>query len=1010
MFDFMASIRRHRKLALVFAGLALSYVLCGVFLVPWVAKRQIVRYFDETLGLEADIDAVHVNPLALSVRATGLTVRDRDGGKLLGFDELYANLQASSLFRWAWTFREIRLVAPLVNVVVLEDGSLNLSVLVPDPTGPDEDEDEDVGLPRVLVESFRLEDGRATVEDRTRPTPFRTEVGPANVTIDEFATLPERNGDLAFATDLESGGRLAWSGTFGVNPIRSSGHVELVDGHMPITKKYLQDVLPVRVGEGRVDFSTDYVFAYAASEIRAALHGASIEVRDLTVNTEDGDVELLRLPAVRVAGLEVAWPDREVSAADITFAGLRAAVWRESDGGVEPMRAFAGTTTAEDGIVPDDGSTTAQTRRAGEPIAGDHDALDGWHLSLGRLAFDDLAIEVEDRTVDPPFRTGIDGTTIEFLDIDSEPGARFEFTFATNVETGGSAQASGQVGVLPGASIDAAVTVEALTLVPLQAYLDGLARLRIDSGAVSLAGQLTSSAEESLRYRGGIELADLACADVRKDERLLAVGGMAIEDLLFELSAGRLRVASVKLTRPYGRLTIYEDGTTNVADVLGVEAADGGGDFTAASGGTPADGAGPALAIAIGALEVVDGSADFADLSLPLPFASRIESLDGGVSEISSSGTSARVELEGTVDEYGLARIEGELDPFAPDRRSDVLVAFRNVEMRGLSPYSTKFAGYAVEEGRLSLDLHYRIEDRRLASENKILVESLTLGEKVDSPDAPKLPVKLAVSLLKDKDGRIELDIPVEGTLDDPEFAYGKLGWKAIRNVLKKIATAPFRALARLVGSDEDLEFVEFAAAESAIAGPARERLEKLATALAGRDELVLEVGGVYDPEIDAAEMRERELEALIAARIETLPATGGAEPALASEVRRAALESLFLEQFAREALDELTAANLSTPSTMSTDAAATTAAPAEPVLDLAAYLDDIRERLAGSIAISGDELNALAGTRAAAITAFFLEGSSIPAERIATMPIEPVKKNDAGSNWVRLRLVLSAP
>ncbi len=984
----MASVRdgmrRYRRPAFIAGMLIAIYALSGFWLAPWIAKRRLPGHFSD-LGLHADLERLRTNPFTLTARAEGFVLRGGDGGELLGFDELFVNFQLSSLFRWAWTFKKIRLVNPRIEAILHEDGSLNLAALAPETDPRDEPAaGEAFSLPRVVIHEFEIRSGLARFEDRTRPVPFQTQAGPANFTLEDFSTLPEDSGELAFAAELESGARLTWRGTVGVNPVRSSGRVKLFSASMPITDRYLQDLVRFRIMEGRTDAELSYDFSLEGDQSRITLSDGSIVVSDLAVAEADADVALLRLPELRISGIGMEWPRKDLSVSELALTGARLQVWRNPDGSLNLLEHLPARTEAAE-EAGGEGKTA--------PF------LDGWRITMGRLAVEDLGVTLQDRTVNPPFETGLGNLRLEVRDIDNEPGSLFPVTFSTDVDTGGAASAEGRVGVLPGPSVDAAVKVSGLSLIPAQAYVVGLARLTIGSGQVSMEGRLESNAEEILRYRGSVKVADLACRDDRREEKIVGLGLLSAGDTLLELTAARLWIARIELDGLYGRLAIAEDGSTNIGDLLV--------DAGAESGTSPVPSDLP-LAIEIGEVAVRNGSADFADLSLPLPFSSHIDALEGRVSEMASGGTSARVELGGTVDQHGLARIEGSMDLFAPDRRSDVSVAFRNVEMSRLTPYFSKFAGYEVVSGRLSLDLRYMLQDRRLESENEILVDQMTLGKKVDSPDAVNLPVKLAVAMLKDKNGRIELDVPVTGTLDDPQFDYGKLIWTAIKTLMTKIVTAPFVALARLIGSEKDLEFVEFEAAESEIEPPARETLEQLAQALAERPELVLEVRGVFDPEIDGLALRERGVEALVEERIASLTAQE-AEVGLSSERKRAALESLFLERFAQEDLDRLLAEASRAPSGQAAgEASPAAAAPGEPVLDLQAYLDSIMERLIEVQVASEEDLARLADDRANALGGFFTAGPLSPG-RIRTVESGPIPGKDAGNNWVRLRLVLTS-
>ena len=227
--------------------------------------------------------------------------------------------------------------------------------------------------------------------------------------------------------------------------------------------------------------------------------------------------------------------------------------------------------------------------------------------------------------------------------------------------------------------------------------------------------------------------------------------------------------------------------------------------------------------------------------------------LGGVVTGLSTDpAATAQVELDGKVDEFGSARVRGSIQPFRATEFTDLKLTFRNLEMANLTPYSGKFAGRRIDSGKLSVDLEYKIKQRQLAGENKFVINTLKLGERVDSPDAMKLPLDLAIALLEDSNGIIDLDLPISGSLDDPQFSYGKIVWKAIVNVLTKLVTAPFRVLGKLLGvSAEKMESVTFDPGSSTLLPPEQEKLKTLAEAMAKRPALTLTIEPGYDPESD---------------------------------------------------------------------------------------------------------------------------------------------------------------
>jgi hypothetical protein len=266
------------------------------------------------------------------------------------------------------------------------------------------------------------------------------------------------------------------------------------------------------------------------------------------------------------------------------------------------------------------------------------------------------------------------------------------------------------------------------------------------------------------------------------------------------------------------------------------------------------------------------------------------------------------VKLDGRVDEYGLAKIDGALNPFDPKANTEVKVVFRNVEMTSLTPYSAKFAGYKIDSGKLSMDVQYKIKESKLAGNHRIILDKLTLGEKVESPGAMNLPLDLALALLKDADGKIDLGLPVSGDLDNPEFSYGHLILKAIVNLFTKIITAPFAIIGRLIGVESaTLDAVGFEPGSITLPPPEREKLKQLAEALKKRPNLKLDIQGCFNAKADSDAMRSLSLRRSIAghAGIQLTPEEDPGPMDFTDLKSRKAMETLYSERFSPDALDQ---------------------------------------------------------------------------------------------------------
>ncbi|MGE5319772.1 MAG: DUF748 domain-containing protein [Hyphomicrobiaceae bacterium] len=480
-------------------------------------------------------------------------------------------------------------------------------------------------------------------------------------------------------------------------------------------------------------------------------------------------------------------------------------------------------------------------------------------VQLARLSLNDLEVDVVDQSPPKPVSLQVAKgfVTLKDLSFDLDKAVPLEAGFM--LRQGGRLEASGMV--VPGkASGSLDLKLAGLSLKPFAPYVNQFARLNLRSGEASSRGKLLFARAKpgmKLDFRGGFAVDDLAITEEDTGEPFLGWKKLASNSLDVRLGPDRLHMKELVATHPFGKVIIFEDKSINLQRILRKPAA--GKPAVAAARKPRSSGPPDAFPLAIDRLRVVGANVEFADLSLTPQFGTRMHDLSGVVSGLSTNpATTAQVELDGKVNDYGSARVRGSIQPFRATDFTDLTLTFRNLEMTRLTPYSGKFAGRKIDSGKLSVDLEYKVKDRQLAGENKFIVNTLKLGERVDSPDALHLPLDLAIALLQDSNGVIDLNLPVSGSLDDPQFSYGRIIWKAIVNVLTKLVTAPFRALGKLLGiSTEKLESIDFDPGSSALLPPEQEKLKTIAEALAKRPALDLTVEPGYDPVADRRALQE---------------------------------------------------------------------------------------------------------------------------------------------------------
>ena len=601
-------------------------------------------------------------------------------------------------------------------------------------------------------------------------------------------------------------------------------------------------------------------------------------------------------------------------------------------------------------------------------------------------------------------QTHIQHFNLALDDASSDLKQPLKFSAGLDVREGGQLSAQGKVVPATGA-LDASIAIKQLALAPVQPLLAKYVRLKIAGGSISASGQLSSGASAaknaSLRYAGSFGVAGLVL-DEDSGVHFATWKNVQADKLTFSLAPNLLDVAELRVVEPDATLIIANDRSFNAERLLVTQPA-------VAGAAVPAPSAQPVTASApfpvrVRRVRFQNAKLDFADLSLRPQFSAKIYELNGVITGLSSQRDArSQIQLDGRVDQYGMARVRGQLNPFVPADNTDLNVVFKNVDMVAASPYSMKFAGYKIAQGKISLDLQYKVRDSQLEGSNQIVLDNLTLGERIDSPDALHLPLELALAILKDQDGRIDLGVPVSGNMNDPEFSYGSVVWKALGNVLGKIVTSPFRALGSLFGvSSDKLETIDFDPGSAVLLPPEREKLVQVAQILSKRAQLKLTVPGQYSDSADGARLKAHALRLEVLTRAGIKLAAGESAGPLNLDERkiRGALRDLYAQRFGAAELDKqkkAAEAEAAAPAAADGKAAAQTLAPwqrlgkliqGEPqVADASAFYGKLRARLEESQPLPADALPNLGAQRASAVLEALTAAGVDPASAHAGAP-----------------------
>lgn len=991
---------RWKRWLMVTAGLLAAYSAAGFWLVPALIKNQIPKIGTTELARQASIGEVRFNPYTLRLQAQDLRLLEADGAPLFGLGQLDVELQWKSLIRRAWSFAEISVKSPSVNLTIAPDGRFNLAELLATLASKPQEAPTDSALPRVIVERFAMEQGMLAMVDRQAG--YRNSLTPINFTLNNFSTLPDQDGTYSFSAESELGGKLRWTGNMSVNPLRGSGELSLQGATLSELAVYLKRHTDIGVTAGRLDATLPFKFSYDAGKFNTEIAPARLALRDLAVSMAPLKVSADKLDlqlqlSAKQAGsdFKLTIGEATLALADLAFTSgaqtpFKLASLGFSEGALDlaARSATLGRVYAQGGQIQLTRDRTGKLTildllpkfKATGPVAATPVSSSGapWVAIAKRVELSQFGAAIEDQGTG--VKVHLQDIALKLDNASSDLTKAVKFDAGLGVREGGQLSAQGSVVPASGA-LQSAVKVQQLALAPLQPMLSQHLKLKLAGGSVSAQGQLTTGSGQAkspaLHYAGGLDITDLVLNEV-SGEPFAQWKSVGARKLTASLAPNLLDIPELRVVQAHAKLMIENDRSLNAVRLLvqPSETEKSQVSAPAKSGNAQQD----PFPVRIGRLRMLNANLDFEDLSLRPQFGAKIYELNGVINGLSSSQDSrSQIELDGRVDEFGLARIRGELNPFAPRDNTDISVIFKNVDMVSASPYSMKFAGYRIAEGKISLDLQYKVRKSELEGANQIVIDKLTLGERIDSPDALKLPLELAIAILKDSDGRIDLGLPISGNMDDPQFSYGAIVWKAIGNLLTKIVTAPFRALGSLFGlSGEKMEAIEFDPGSAKLQPPEREKLNQLAQVLAKRTQLKLTLPGGYSEEADGAALRKLALRAEITRRAGIKIDAGESPGPLdhANPAVREALRSAYIERFGAATFEK----------------EIKPAAPAQTP-DASAVYHRLREQLELNQPLAADTLPQLGAQRTTAILAALTQAGVDPAS-VAVTPPEQVASN----------------
>ena len=735
-------------------------------------------------------------------------------------------------------------------------------------------------------------------------------------------------------------------------------------------------MVSLEITEGLLDLTTHVTVAEKKDqEPETKLSDLNAALRSLHLDVPGTPQPLWRTPLLAIKDTAVDVEKKSIVIGSFEINGGNGFIQRNADGSINYAR-----------LIKTQASPT-ETKKPEQEETGD------WAVQIKRSAMDRFRITFEDRMLNPPARMTLSAISARGENHSNAKNARARVRLQATINNKGRVRLAGTLGIRPvGGRLN--VDTQGIEIVPFQGYIADQVNFSLTSGAVSNKGVLTidTGGDDTLKvnYEGGVQVADFASVEKDGSQDLLKWKSLDMGGIQFALEPLRLRINEITLAEFYARLILGADGRLNLQDLTVQKDS-----TTEAVEPTPTKAAEPAAntpasekPISIGKINLQKGNIYFSDFFVKPNYSANLTGVEGSISELKPEAP-GDISIQAKLDNAAPVDIRGKINPLSKELYMDIAANAREIELNPMSPYSIKYIGYGIERGELTFKVKYKIENRKLDAQNQIILDQLTFGEKVDSPTATKLPVLLAVGLLKDRNGVIDVSLPISGSLDNPEFSVGGIILRIIFNIITRAVSSPFALIGSAFGggSGAELSYIEFDYGRSNLTESAEEKIKTLATAMNNRPALELDISGRVDPEKDREGLRQASIERKVKAQKMKELVRQGKAPKSVDDVQ---VNKAEYERYLREAYED---ESFPKPRNF---------------LGIAKDLPvpEMESLMLKHAQVTDDDLRNLANRRAQVVRDRLLASEQISADRLSVVAAKPVSAEDKEKTKAKLSRV----
>jgi len=1003
---------------IIIAILILLYTLIGFLVVPMVTEAVLPDKLSEQLNRSVAIEDISLNPYTLTLAVNGLQIRDKSGSAdFVAFDEFFINVQWASLFKLGLVTKAIRLKNPFIRVVRTSKTEFNFSDLIPAETAEKGPEAEEEGEPfRFRLSNIKLIDGNFEFLDAPMDKTHRFSNVMFNIPLlSNFETRINDYAEPVISGELNGTGVKidVFSKPF-ADSMETLVDVSLTGISLPYYFGYVPLGLGFDITDGNLDAKSTIDFKKAPDGRTDLEVSGVLNLNNLRLTAKNA-AELVFIPAAQLEMAPSKPLNRQVRLADLSINQPVISMVRDADGEFNltafgPSKEGAGEKNTPNQSAADSGSVESKDSKASGAAAPASDPfifeINNFALNAGTLNYKDFAVAGASSAPHAgPVKMSVENINLNVTDFSTRKDHRAELDFSASLDPEAALSVNGKFGVSP-LTVDTAVKWQNVALNQLQPYFPDPLKLVLTSGDLDITGNASlrskTDAGLSAQFKGDAGIDGLTLVESKTARDFLKWQSVDLSGLDVSWNPTAITLKTLAIEGLRQTLVVQKDGGLNLSRAYAAAPAEKEQPAQASAASAKEKASAPGetaekpmpFPVSIGEIKLRDIDVSFTDYHIEPNYSAQVKLSEGSIKGLSSQAfEGARISLKGAVNDHAPLDISGRINPLLADILLDIRFDLQNMELSPFSAYSGKYIGKEIEKGKLDLDLNYLIENKKLEAENRVLLDQFNLGRRIESETAVNLPVGMAIALLKDRKGEINLDLPISGRLDDPQFSITGIIIQSLKNIVTKAATSPFDLVGQIVAGGEELKYIEFEAGSDELAASSAKKLDSINELLYKRPELALELTGFVNTERDREVLKDKALERKIRAAKWARHSKKGDEEAVPfSEVELSGAE---YRKYLRQVYQAEVLSAKDPP------------ADAKPLDDETLTASEMKSKIREQIGIKDAKLRLLAQHRVQAVKKYILKDERIAAKRLFIREAETLSPKDKGG-YKKSRVELS--